>query len=223
MIVCVIPARGGSKGIIKKNLSEIMGASLLSIAIRQAQDVREIDRILVSTDDYEIGIVAKAAGAEFVERPAKFADDYSPSEDAIKHAISTIAPEKIDAVVFLQCTSPLRRPADIRKALHMVTEGGYDSVLSVTPQHQFLWEDHGNGAYPVNYNPIGYRPMRQSIKHYVENGAIYVFKPWVLDTYNSRLGGKIGLLEMSSWCRFEIDTREDLELVEWVYGREDLF
>ena len=75
----------------------------------------------------------------------------------------------------------------------------------------------------MNYNPIGYRPMRQSIKHWVENGSIYAFKPWVLAQYSSRLGGKIGLVEMPPWSRFEIDQGDDLEICEWIYAREDLY
>jgi N-acylneuraminate cytidylyltransferase len=106
----------------------------------------------------------------------------------------------------------------------MVRDDGYDSVLSVVPQHQFLWQRGDNGvAYPINYNPIGYRPMRQSVNHWVENGSIYAFRPWVLEQYNSRLGGKIGLVEMPSWSRFEIDQPDDLDLAEWVLAREDLW
>jgi len=220
-VIAIIPARGGSKGIELKNLQVVAGDTLLGHAIRQAKAVSDISDIYVSSEDIRILTMAEHAGALGVERPIEIAGDYSPSEDALKHVLSLLNVSP-DIVVMLQPTSPIRRPAYIKKAIQMVRDG-YDAVLSVVPQHQFIWQDNGQGAYPINYNPIGFRPMRQSVKHFVENGAIYAFKPWVLNQYNSRLGGKIGLVEMPAWARIEIDTPDDMDLAEWVMGREDLY
>lgn len=220
-VIAIIPARGGSKGIPGKNTRQLAGKPLLVHAIAQARAVSDIDEVYVSSEDSAILLLAEQYGALGVKRPAELAGDFSPSEDALKHVLSALV-IKPDIVVMLQATSPIRRPAHIKRAIELVRDG-CDSVLSVVPQHQFIWQDNGQGAYPINYNPIGYRPMRQSVRHYIENGAIYAFKPWVLAQYNSRLGGRIGLVEMPPWCRFEIDTVDDLDLVEWIMGREDLY
>jgi len=222
VILAIIPARGGSKGIPHKNIATLAGRPLIAHTVAQALAVRKIGMVVVSTDDDAIGRAAFDAGARLVRRPPEISGDFSPSEDAIKHVLSvcTFEPE---IVVMLQATSPIRRPAHIEMAIQMVMHDGYDSVLSVVPQHQFLWQDNGDGAYPLNYQPVGYRPMRQSVKHYVENGSIYAFKPWVLKTYGTRLGGKIGVVEMPSWSRFEIDQPDDLEICEWIMAREELY
>jgi N-acylneuraminate cytidylyltransferase len=228
-VIAVIPARGGSKGIELKNLREVAGKPLLVHAIEQARAVSDIERVYVSSEDVRILTIAEHHGAIPVERPAELAGDFSPSEDALRNVLEFIHPKQFavlampDIVVMLQATSPIRRPSHIKRAVEMVRDEGYDSALSVVPQHQFIWQDNGGGAYPLNYNPIGYRPMRQSVRHWVENGAIYAFRPWVLEQYNSRLGGKIGLVEMPPWCRFEVDTLDDLDIVEWIMGREDLY
>jgi N-acylneuraminate cytidylyltransferase len=221
-IVAIIPARGGSKGIPKKNIAPLAGRPLIAHTILQARAVSEITRVLVSTDDRDIAEVAHDHGAIPVRRPDDISGDFSPSEDAIKHVLSRENPLP-EIVVMLQATSPIRRPSDIKRAIQMVRDEGYDSVLSVVPQHQFLWQDNGEGAYPLNYQPVGYRPMRQSVRHYVENGSIYCFKTEVLQRYGTRLGGKMGVLEMPYWSRFEIDQPDDLDICEWVFGREDLY
>lgn len=222
MILCIIPARGGSKGIPKKNIATLAGKPLIAHTIGQALAVKQIDIVAVSTDDDAIARASFDAGAKIVRRPADISGDYSPSEDAIKHVLS-LCNFKPEIVVMLQATSPIRRPAHIEQALYYLMHEDYDSVLSVVPQHQFLWQDNGEGAYPLNYQPVGYRPMRQSVRHYVENGSIYAFRPWVLEKYGTRLGGKIAVSEMPSWSRFEIDQPDDLEICEWIMGREELY
>jgi N-acylneuraminate cytidylyltransferase len=190
--------------------------SLLEITIGHALASRWVSRTFVSTDSDTIMAVALQARADVVRRPAVISNDFSPSEAALKHVLEN-AKSSPDIVVMLQCTSPFRAPDDIDNAIRMVAEDGYDSVLSVVAQNQFVWNDHGKGAWSVNYDPVqGQRPMRQSVKSYVENGSIYVFKPWVLEHFGSRLGGKIGVYEMNRWQSVEVDTEDDLELCKWI-------
>lgn len=221
--VAIIPARGGSKGIPRKNLAMLDGITLLQRTVSEAQLSHYIGEVMVSTDDLEIFKAADLYGATAIRRPAELSTDYSPSEDAVRHALGSLE-ESPDVIVMLQCTSPFRAPDDLDNAIRMVVDGGYDSVLSCVAQNQFVWNDHGRGAWSVNYDPVaGQRPMRQSVKSYIENGSIYVFKRWVFEHHGSRLGGKIGVYVMQSrWSAIEIDDPEDLELARWVVesGRE---
>jgi N-acylneuraminate cytidylyltransferase len=218
-VITVIPARGGSKGIPKKNIYPLNRKPLLTHTIEHALNAQRVDEVIISTDDGEIAAIANKAGADVVMRPDEISGDYSQSEEAIKHVLSTL-PYKPEVVVMLQCTSPLRTSEQIDNAVCMVTLEGYDSVLSAVPLHQFVWRGNENSVYPINYNPIGLRPMRQAVKEWVENGSIYVFRTEILERYGTRLGGRIGILEMPYWSRFEIDTVEDLKLIEWIKKNE---
>lgn len=220
-VLCVIPARGGSRGLPVKNIAPLAGKPLLAYSIEQARACRKIGRIIVSTDSKEIAHVAGMWGAKTVWRPEELSGDTASSESAIQHVLGTLDfyPE---IVVFLQATSPIRWQGDIDRAVGMVESGMYDSVLSVVKLHQFVWRDDGWTPYCLNYNPVGQRPMRQSVQEWVENGSIYVFRTDVLEKYGTRLGGRIGVYEMKYWSRFEIDTKEDLEVVEWVMKAQGL-
>lgn len=219
MIVAIIPARGGSKGIPRKNLREIAGAPLVTHSIRHAAHASLVDRVVVSTDDEEIGTIARDAGAEFMRRPVEISGDTASSESALLHVLDELAdrgePDP-ELVVFLQATSPVRKPADIDGAIRTLREGGYDSVFSASPAHGFVWELRGDDATPVNYDPTS-RPMRQQIGEQVaENGSIYVFKPKVLREGGARLGGRIGVYRMGFLEALQVDEPEDLEVARWV-------
>jgi len=217
-IIAIVPARGGSKGIPWKNIRPFYdGHSLLDYTIGATRGSKYISRVIVSTESEQVSEVAYANGAEVIFRPPEMATDISPSEDALKHVLSLI-PAKI--VVMLQPTSPLRLVTHIDGAIEKLIVDGYDSLLSVVPMHEFYWLSGPNGSLAVNYGPHGERPMRQD-RHgeYVENGSIYVFRPWVLEQFGQRLGGKIGLYEMPPWTRYEVDTPDDMELCKWIIDR----
>ena len=219
-VACCIPARGGSKGIPGKNLVDLNGKPLLYYTIEQAQGANLIDIIMVSSDDERILGAAEGMGAKVVERPAQLSGDFAPSEWALVHALKTAVKNwnKLDAVVMLQCTSPVRSSQQIDAAIRLVLEGGFDSVLSVVERHQFVWQVGNSGvAQSMSYNPIAQRPRRQDCTQYVENGSIYVTKPHIL-AQGTRLGGKIGLFKMPPESGYEIDSPSDLKLVEWIMG-----
>jgi len=219
--VAVIPARGGSKGIERKNIALFLGAPLLTHTVDQSLASDRIDRTYVSTDDEEIADVGREAGAEIIERPGDIAGDRSPTEKALLHALSVIRADGIepDTVVLLQCTSPLRRKHDIDEAVALVTEKGYDSALSCCEDHKFYWREEDDTAVPVNYDPKE-RAMRQELEaRYQENGSIYVMRTAILESERCRLGGNIGIHEMPEVLSFEVDTPEDLRLLEAI-GRE---
>src|SRR3954468_1007339 len=109
-VVCVIPARGGSKGVPRKNLRLLAGAPLLAHTLRHASAASCIGRTVVSTDDAEIAALARQLGADVIERPPQISTDDATSESAIEHVLGVLEREHYvpHVVVFLQCTSPFR-------------------------------------------------------------------------------------------------------------------
>src|SRR3569833_2229316 len=131
-VIAVIPARGGSKSVPGKNIRELGGKPLLAWSIDVAKDVEQIDRVIVSTDDAQIGSVALASGAEVYPRPAHLATDEALVIDAIKDLYRTLLEEgeKPEWMILLEPTCPLRSADDVRKCLGLIEEGTYDSVAT---------------------------------------------------------------------------------------------
>lgn len=115
----VIPARGGSKGIPRKNLLPVGGRPLIGWTIAQALEARDDVIVVVSTEDEEIAEISRAHGARVIDRPAALAADTAPTEPVILHAMDVIEGEGVtlDAVVLLQATSPVRKPGTIVRAI----------------------------------------------------------------------------------------------------------
>lgn len=220
--ITIIPARGGSKGIVNKNIREVGGLPLVAHSIRQALASTSIDEVYVSTDSAEIADVSRRYGAMIIDRPVHIASDTASSESALIHALEEV--EKtgpVELVVFLQCTSPIRETGDIDGAVATLRDKGADSLLSVSPSHRFLWKEGADGPVALNYDPAK-RPRRQDLEpQYVENGSIYVFKPWVLKQLGNRLGGRKALHVMSPRSAFEIDDELDLAVIDFLLRNTD--
>lgn len=224
--ICIIPARGGSKGIPKKNTLEFCGKPLIVWSIEQAKASQYIKNVYVSSDDKEILKISNESGAKTIERPEKLAMDYSTSEEALLHAIDHIqklSKDKIDAVVFLQATSPIRTSEDIDNAMKLFISEKADSLLSAAEIEDFLmWEFLQDGYRSVTYDYKN-RGRRQDRKpYYLEHGSIYIFKPEIIEKYNNRLGGKIVLYIMDYWKSHQIDKPEDLEICEYFMRKKIL-
>lgn len=128
-----------------------------------------------------------------------------------------ISPELI---IFLQCTSPIRSGQDIDCAIEKLQAENADSLLSVTLSHRFLWQEVDGTAKSINYD-YSHRPRRQDMKsQYVENGSIYIFKPWVLKELGNRLGGKISLFPMMEAASWDIDSVLDFEVAEFLVKKQ---
>lgn len=223
-ILAIIPARGGSKGVPGKNIRPVAGKPLLAHTVEQARQATLVSRVVVSTDSPAIGEVAKQFGAGVVWRPAEISHDTASSESALLHVLDYLAEQEDYApelIVFLQCTSPVRRPGDIDAAIQTLRHQQADSLLSVVPSHHWVWHINSNGE-PDSYNfDYRRRPRRQDRPaEYDENGSIYVFKPHILRQFHNRLGGKIALYPMHEWSRIDIDTLHDFELCEWALSLE---
>ncbi|MCJ7471358.1 MAG: acylneuraminate cytidylyltransferase family protein [Actinobacteria bacterium] len=224
MIVAVIPARGGSKGIPRKNIIDFCGKPLIAWSILQSKNCKMIDEVYVSSDDDEIIDISCTYGAKAINRPRELATDFSTTEEALLHAVSIIEEKAdIDIVVFLQATSPLRGKKDIEEALTEFRTQKVDSLFSAAKLEDFfIWKKTSDGFKSMNYD-YRKRIRRQDVEmQYVENGSIYIFKPSILKKYNNRLGGRIGVYEMEFWKTWEIDTIEDKELCEWYFKKNNL-
>ena len=222
-VLAVIPARGGSKGIPGKNLIPLAGKPLIAYTVEQARKAASVSRVVVSTDSDDIAAVARAHGAEVVARPAELARDRASSESALKHCLDHLRTRQgyvPDLVVFLQATSPLRRAAQIDEAVATLRREQADSLFSCCQAPGFMWRRTGGEVTPVNYDPRQ-RPRRQDApEDVVENGSIYVFRPWVLAELGCRLGGRISVYPMRTLESWQIDEPDDVEVVE-MFLREE--
>lgn len=217
LVCALIPARGGSKGIPRKNIRPLAGRPLVVHSIEAAREAPGMDRVFVSTDDREIAAVSEAHGAEVVWRPPELSGDTASSESALVHALDDLREREgyePDLVVFLQATSPLRRPGDVQRAIDLLVENGADSLFSAYQVTPFVWRKRGDVVIP-NHDPAN-RPRRQEMTEdlIVENGSIYVFKPWVLRDTRSRVGGTIVPYLMHALDSFEVDEPADWDLLE---------
>ncbi len=222
MILCIIPARGGSKRIPHKNTILLAGKPLLAHSIEHAKNAQLVSRVIVSTDDEAISQIAQSYCAEVVKRPEELATDQASSESALLHTLDEVEKESCHPklIVFLQCTSPIRSPKDIDQAIQKLKAERADSLFSVCRNDRFLWRKNAGQIQSLNYD---YRKRHRDQEHpeeYRENGSIYVFKPELLRKDKNRLGGKIAVYEMDYWSSFQVDSPEHLELCDWILTRK---
>lgn len=215
--VAIIPARAGSKGIINKNIIEFCGKPLIGWTIEQAKRTQCIDEVYVSTDGESIASIAEQFAAKVIWRPEELASDTASSEEALIHAVDSIEKvSKIEKVVFLQATSPIRRNEDIDKAMSVFDEGNYDSLFSMSVLEDYcIWKEMKGkiDSWSYDYRKRGRRQEREKL--FLENGSIYIFTPEILRENHNRLGGRIGMYEMPFELSYEIDSMEDIATCEY--------
>lgn len=211
-VIALVPARGGSKGIPRKNLAPLAGKPLLQWTLDAAAASETVTRVVVSTDDGEIAEVARGAGVEVVTRPAELAEDETPMLDVIRHALREIG--ACDVLVLLQPTSPLRRAEHVDGAVRLLVDSGADCVVSVV-------------AVPHRYEPGSLMDVRDGRlvarsasatrqakeRVYARNG------PAVLALRPDRLGddlysGDCRAYLMDERDSIDVDTPADVELAE---------
>jgi len=204
-IVSVILARGGSKGIPRKNLINLQGFPLISYTIKESIK-SNVNETWVSTEDNEIKTISKKYGANVIDRPSKFSTDTSQSEEALIHFAQNI---ESDFIVFIQPTSPLLDSKYINKGLDMMKK--YDSVFSAYKEHwQPRWTKN-NKPYKWDINK---RPRRQDKEElFVENGAFYINSRNSILKNKLRYSGNIGIVEMPLYKSFQVDEVNDLTLI----------
>jgi CMP-N-acetylneuraminic acid synthetase len=207
-ILAIIPARGGSKGIPRKNITPLLGKPLISYIIEAAKASKYINQIVVSTDDAEIASISVEYGVEICMRPPEISGDHAKSEDALLHVLSQYS---CDIVVFLQCTSPLTATEDIDGTIEALLNNNTETALSVIPFHYFLWTPDGNG---INHDKR-IRLLRQEREpQYLETGAIYVMRAEGFLKTKHRFFGTTAIYETPAERRLEIDEPFDLEMAK---------
>lgn len=226
-ILAVIQARGGSKGIPKKNIYPLNGYPLISYSIVAAKKSKLITDLVVSTDSEEIAKVSEDYGAlvPFM-RPKELAGDKVFSVDSLKHAVletEKYFDKKYDYVIELPCVSPLRDHVDIDAALSKLISTDADSVISMTntgekhPVRLKRIEDGRIKDFSTHFPEPGQNSRRQDLKpdSYIRNGAIYSMKRDVLINLHTRHGDKSYAFEMPDSKSVNIDTYEDLRIAEY--------
>lgn len=228
--LAIIPARGGSKGIPKKNIYHVAGHPLIYYSIQAAREAREagaVDRVIVSTDSEEIAAVARECGAEvpFI-RPAELSSDKSKSADLMIHAVNFYRDrgEYYDDIVLLQPTSPLRRGEDIVGAVALYDRKQGTSLVScyreesVSEYNTYYRKDDMGIALNPDHNK-GKR--RQDLPElYVRNGAVYITDVEYLLAAELVISDEPVIYVMPAERSMNIDTRYDMELTQWLMERE---
>ncbi len=213
LTVAIIPARGGSKGVPRKNLRRVGGVPLVARAVHAAHASTRVDLVVVSTDDPEIAAVARAAGARVVDRPAELAGDTASSESALLHAVAQLEAEGIAVatIVFLQATSPFLPPDGIDRAVAAVRDGGFESAFSAFATYGFVWEQGADGAATAINHDAAHRPRRQDrAPHHLETGAFYAFDAAGFRTARHRFFGRTAIIEVPEATAIEIDDLHQL-------------
>jgi CMP-N,N'-diacetyllegionaminic acid synthase len=215
-VVAIIPARGGSKGVPRKNLRHFQNKSLLAHSIHVAKQSQFIDRVVVSSDNDEIIAEALQAGADvpFV-RPAELATDTSPAYEAMIHALTNLP--QYDYVVLLQVTTPLRDVSDIDGCIEFCIRQQAPACVTIaeSPVNPYWIYSLNDSNSLVKVIP-GEVPLRRqdSPLAYVLNGAVYIAKSdWYLKRKTFLTDETIGYV-MSASKSLDIDTEFDFELLE---------
>ena len=211
-ILAIIPARGGSKRVPRKNIRFLMGKPLIAYTIEAALKSKYINKVVVSTDDGEIAGISEKYGAEVIKRPKKLAKDTTLTFPVVEHALECLAKNenyKPDMVIWLEPTSPLRGEFHVDKAIEQFLKDRCDSLLSVCSFVAFLWEIKNNKAAPLNYNLKKRLRTQDKKPDYRENGAIYITKYEIIVRKHNILGKKIGLYIMPEQDSADINTEED--------------
>jgi N-acylneuraminate cytidylyltransferase len=221
-ILGLIPARGGSKGVPKKNIKLLGKMPLLEYTLRSAKDSNYLTEIVVSTDDSAIAIVAEFSGYKppFI-RPIEFAQDTSTSLEVVQHAIAFFESRNIsfDAVCLLQPTNPFREKGFIDCAIEKFISSNSDSLVSVLPipldyNPHWAFEENETGLLKIATGEAQIIPRRQELpKSFHRDGSIYITKTSVIKS-GSLYGKSIAYIESNPKFHVNIDTMKDWETAE---------
>jgi N,N'-diacetyl-8-epilegionaminate cytidylyltransferase len=226
-ILALICARGGSKGVHKKNIRSLGGKPLVGWSIDIAKRCGAIDRIVVSTDDDEIAEIARAVGAEVpFMRPSELALDYSPEWLAWQHAIREI--ENIDGfradyLVVLPPTSPFRSVEDLCKSISLIHESAADIVISVTasgrnPYFNMVELDGSGFASLCKRQDVRITRRQDAPRVYDITTVLYAAKTAYVKSASGVFDGKVKVVEIPEIRALDIDTELDLKFAEFLFN-----
>lgn len=222
-VLAIIPARGGSKGIPHKNIIDLGGKPLIDYTIEAAIKSTYIDYVLVTTDDYEIAEVSKAAGASVpFLRPEELAHDNSRTIDAVMHAIDWLAVNHLvfQTVILLQPTQPFRDENDIDAAIRIFYESGKESVVSVceAEDHPLLLRKIENGRLNTLLSASSTCRRQDMPVYYKVNGCIYINSTEEINADTSFNDNRIPFV-MPKEKSVDIDDFRDLEYARFLISK----
>ncbi len=200
----MIPARGGSKGIPRKNLRPMLGKPLVVWSIEAALASALLDRVVVSTEDAEIAGVAEKAGAEVLQRPSELASDSATTVSVLQHILETIDAE---AVVLLQPTSPIREDGLIDRAIQRFHDSNCDTLATGYMSHHFGWDSNTENV-----------PRQKLEGYFHDDGNVYVFKPEVLRA-GKWTGDRLERMAVPEMYSLEIDSIVDFWATEGILSK----
>jgi len=231
-ILCIIPARGGSKRLKDKNIIPLIGKPIIAYTIEAALQSHLANKIIISTDDEKIARVAMKYDIQVVKRPKEYSTDTAPIEQALRHVVRLLKGEQgylADIVVWLQANIPIRKKGQIDEVLRLMIRKGSDSAVTVYPVSQYpQWMkrmDRKGLLSPFLKNVKTYRA--QDVEPmYLLDGAIVAMKRNVLMRSENRSGvhtflGKrmVGIVQKDRKYSIEVDDGEDLNLVRYYFKR----
>jgi len=173
--LAVIPARGGSKSVPRKNIRPLNGRPLLAWTVDQVKNVPEIDLVIVSTDDEEITTVAKHENIDVIQRPSELATDTASTESALLHALDVLESEghaTFDYIIVLEPTSPLRKPETIQRCMRAIFEKNGKSLMTVIETKNNIGRRENGQFYPLNSGAPRRRQERKSF--FIESSTVYI-------------------------------------------------
>jgi CMP-N,N'-diacetyllegionaminic acid synthase len=227
-ILAIIPARGGSKGVLRKNIRKLNGVPLIAYTIEAAMKSKYINRVVVSTEDTEIRDVSLIYGAEVPYlRPDEFASDHSPTIDSIVHMVTWLREKEEyipDFICLLQCTSPFRNYKHIDEALDVMFKSKMEGIISVceaevNPYWANIIKDNKLQYFIEGGKSI---TRRQDLpKIYRINGAIYIIETSKLLLSKTFETENITAYIMSNVDSIDIDTELDFKFAELIINQGD--
>lgn len=224
--LAIIPARGGSKGIKKKNLSKLNNKSLIEITALEIQKTKLFEKIIISSESQEILDHGLSIGIEIIKRPKQISKDNSRSEEAVIHVLKRLSGKfNIKNVGLFQPTSPFRDHINIVKAFKKFKRGNFDSLISVTridSKYMKLIYETDNSILSIN-DDLPFLPRQKLPNAYLPNGAIYIAKADHFLKQKSFFSKKMALYEMDKKSSLDIDTKKDLIKANTLIKKQNSF
>ena len=223
-VLCIIPARGGSKGVPRKNIRDLAGKPLIYWTIKAVQDSGVVDKLVVSTEDAEIAEIARSLGAEIIERPQELAEDKTLTEPVMLHVLEVLEKKGYipEYVSLIQATSPFLTGNVVRSVAEKLIQNRdrYDSCGTYyQPHYAFRWKKTEDERFVSEY-PVMNRPRRQDLNleyAYCGAGSCYIISTELFKATGNRYGGnnaRIGGVEIPEEDALQIDSEYDLLIAD---------
>lgn len=224
-ILGIIPARGGSKGVPRKNIRLLKNEPLIAYTIREARKSRLLTRLVTSTDNEEIKKIAENLGSEVIGRPPEIAEDQTPMAPVVEHVLKVLGEKEFDFLILLQPTCPFRKSLDIDQSLQLLIEADADAVISVCrvfdmhPGRMYIMEDDRLFPFKAEWET----ERRQDLPPlFHRNGSIYAVKTEVFLEKKTFFPKKIRPYIMPPERSVNIDEEIDFQFAEFLMRKKNV-